>query len=44
MLHYIVEEGSYAATLMRGEIRGVARRRFSRDDDKLVVSVVIDGS
>lgn len=37
---------SYAGSLMRGEILGLERRRFCREDDELeiVMSVRIDGA
>ena len=46
MFNYVVSDVSYAGSLMRGEILGLERRRFWRDDDKLeiVMSVGIDGA
>ncbi|KMK66253.1 Transposase [Puniceibacterium sp. IMCC21224] len=42
----VVHDVSYAGSAMRGEILGVERRRFWRDEDKLeiVMSVGIDGA
>jgi len=46
VFNYVVSDVSYAGSLMRGEILGLERRRFWRDDDKLeiVMSVGIDGA
>lgn len=46
MFNYVVNDVSYAGLLMRGEILGMERRRFWRDEDKLeiVMSVGIDGA
>jgi len=42
----VVSDVSYAGSLMRGEVLGLERRRFWRDEDKLeiVMSVGIDGA
>jgi len=42
----VFNDVSYAGSLMRGEILGMERRRFWRDEDKLeiVMSVGIDGT
>ena len=37
MFNYVVNDVSYAGSLMRGEILGLERRRFWRDEDKLVL-------
>ncbi len=46
MFNYVVNDVSYAGSGMRGEILGLERRRFWRDDDKLeiVMSVGINGA
>ncbi len=46
MFNYVVNDVSYAGSAMRGEILGLERRRFWRDEDKLeiVMSVGIDGA
>lgn len=46
MFNYVVNDVSYAGSMMRGEILGLERRRFWRDEDKLeiVMSVGIDGA
>ena len=46
MFNDVVNDVSYAGLLMRGEILGVERRRFWRDDDKLeiVMSVGVGGA
>ncbi len=46
MFNYVVNDVSYAGAAMRGEILGLERRRFWRDEDKLeiVMSVGIDGA
>lgn len=46
MFNDVVNDVSYAGLSMRGEILGVERRRFWRDEDKLgiVMSVGIDGA
>ena len=46
MFNDVVNDVSYAGFSMRGEILGLERRRFWRDEDKLeiVMSVGIDGA
>ncbi len=46
MFNDVVSDVSYAGSAMRGEILGLERRRFWRDEDKLkiVMSVGIDGA
>ena len=46
MFNYVFNDVSYAGSAMRGEILGLERRRFWRDEDKLeiVMSVGIDGA
>lgn len=46
MFNYVVNDVSYAGSAMRGEILGMERRRFWRDEYKLeiVMSVGIDGA
>uniref|UniRef100_UPI004048E85B hypothetical protein n=1 Tax=Yoonia sp. TaxID=2212373 RepID=UPI004048E85B len=46
MFNDVVNDVSYAGLSMRGEILGLERRRFWRDEDKLeiVMSVGIDGA
>ncbi|WP_296428589.1 transposase [Yoonia sp.] len=46
MFNDVVNDVSYAGSAMRGEILGLERRRFWRDEDKLeiVASVGIDGA
>ena len=46
MFNDVVNDVSYAGSAMRGEILGLERRRFWRDEDKLeiVMSVGIDGA
>ena len=46
MFNYVVNDVPYAGSVMRGEILGLERRRFWRDEDKLeiVASVGIDGA
>lgn len=46
MFNYVVNDVSYAGSAMRGEILGLERRRFWRDEDKLeiVMSVGINGA
>ena len=46
MFNDVVNDVSYAGSAMRGEILGMERRRFWRDEDKLgiVMSVGVDGA
>lgn len=46
MFKYVVSDVSYAGSLMRGEILGMERRRFWRDEDKLeiIMSVGVGGT
>lgn len=46
MLNYVVNDVSYAGSSMRGEILGMERRRFWRDEDKLeiIMSVGVGGA
>jgi transposase len=46
VFNYVVNDVPYAGSVMRGEILGLERRRFWRDEDKLeiVASVGIDGA
>lgn len=46
MFNYVVSDVSYAGSLMRGEILGMERRRFWRDEDKLeiIMSVGVGGT
>lgn len=46
MFNYVVNDVSYVGSSMRGEILGMERRRFWRDEDKLeiIMSVGVGGA
>jgi transposase len=46
VFNYVVNDVSYAGPLMRGEILGLERRRFWRDEEKLeiIMSVGVGGA